>query len=216
MRLYHAPASPFVRKVMILLHEAGATDRVTLVPASGNPLEPGTLPVDRNPLGKIPALERADGPTLYDSRVICRFLDETLHAGLYPAAPLLWETLVLEATADGICDAAVLMRYEEHVRPKASQSNAWLEAQWAKIDRALTAIEDRWTNYLAVPVDMGPVDMGPVDMGPVDMGHVALGAALGYLDFRLGARDWRGARPRLATWWAAFSQRPSMLATHPG
>lgn len=200
MRLYHSPSSPFVRKVMILLHEAGAVDRVTLVPASGTPLNPGTMPVDRNPLGKIPALEREDGPTLYDSRVICRYLDDELRAGLYPAPPHLWETLVLEATADGIADAAVLMRYEGFVRPEASRSPDWAEAQWAKIDRALTAIEGRWTSHLA---------------GPVDMGQIALGAALGYLDFRLGARDWRGTRPALAVWWAAFSQRPSMQATQP-
>ena len=82
MKLFHAPASPFVRKVMVLLHEAEATDRVTLVPVSGNPLDPGTMPVDRNPLGKIPALERPDGPTLYDSRVITRYLDDLLHARL--------------------------------------------------------------------------------------------------------------------------------------
>ena len=201
MRLYHAPASPFVRKVMVLLHEAGAVDLVTLVPASGTPLDPGTLPVDRNPLGKIPALERADGPTLYDSRVICRYLDDTLKAGLYPAPPHLWETLVLEATADGIADAAVLMRYEVFVRPEASRSPEWVEAQWAKIDRALTAIEGRWASHLA---------------GPVDMGQIALGAALGYLDLRHGTRDWRGTRPVLAVWWAAFSQRPSMVATKPG
>ncbi len=200
MRLYHAPASPFVRKVMILLHEAGAVDRVTLVPASGTPLDPGTMPVDRNPLGKIPALERDDGPTLYDSRVICRYLDETLQAGLYPASPHLWETLVLEATADGIADAAVLMRYEVFVRPGASRSPEWVEGQWAKIDRALTAIEGRWTGHLA---------------GPVDMGQIALGAALGYLDFRHATRDWRGTRPKLAAWWAAFLQRPSMQATQP-
>lgn len=87
MRLYHSPTSPFVRKVMVLLHEVGALDRVTLVPAAGTPLDPGTMPVDRNPLGKIPALERPEGPTLYDSRVITRYLDETLKAGLYPPAP---------------------------------------------------------------------------------------------------------------------------------
>lgn len=200
MRLYHAPASPFVRKVMVLLHEAGATARVTLVPASGTPLDPGTMPVDRNPLGKIPALEREDGPTLYDSRVICRYLDDKLQVGLYPAPPHLWETLVLEATADGIADAAVLMRYEVFVRPEASRSPEWVEAQWSKIDRALTAIEGQWPTHLA---------------GPVDMGQIALGAALGYLDFRHGNRDWRGTRPALAAWWAAFSQRPSMQATHP-
>lgn len=200
MRLYHAPASPFVRKVMVLLHEADATGLVTLVPAAGTPLNPGTLPVDRNPLGKIPALEREDGPTLYDSRVICRFLDDRLQAGLYPAAPRLWETLVLEATADGISDAAVLMRYEEHVRPETSRSPEWLEAQWSKIDRALAAVEGRWTSHLA---------------GPLDMGQIALGAALGYLDFRHGSRDWRGTRPALAAWWSGFSQLASMQATQP-
>jgi glutathione S-transferase len=78
------------------------------------------MPVDRNPLGKIPALERPDGPTLYDSRVITRYLDDILHARLYPAAPHLWDTLVIEATGDGIAEAAVLMRYELHVRPNPS------------------------------------------------------------------------------------------------
>jgi len=200
MRLYHNPASPFVRKVMILLHEAGATDRVTLVAASGNPLEPGTMPVDRNPLGKVPALERADGPTLYDSRVICRYLDTTLDAGLYPAAPRLWDTLVLEATADGIADAAVLMRYEDHVRPEAARLADWTAGQWSKIERALDAVEARWMSHLA---------------GPLDMGQIALGAALGYLDFRLAAQDWRASHPALAGWWAAFAQRPALLATMP-
>lgn len=200
MKLYYAPASPFVRKVMVLLHEAGATDQVTLVSVAGNPLDPGTLPVDRNPLGKIPALERAEGPTLYDSRVICRYLDETLKARLYPPAPHLWDTLVLEATADGIAEAAVLMRYEEHVRPEATRSPEWVAAQWAKIDRALTAVEERWMSHLA---------------GPVDMGQIALGCALGYLDFRHAARDWRGGRPALSEWWRGFQARPSLQATAP-
>lgn len=160
MRLYHAPASPFVRKAMILLHEAGALDRVALIAASGTPLDPGTMPVDRNPLGKIPALERADGPTLYDSRVICRYLDTTLGAGLYPAAPRLWNTLVLEATGDGIADAAVLIRYEEHVRPAALRSEDWAAAQWSKVERALDAVESRWMSHLAGPLDMGQVALG--------------------------------------------------------
>ncbi len=200
MKLYHAPASPFVRKVMVLLHQTQATDRVSLIPVAGTPLNPGTLPVDRNPLGKIPALEREDGPTIYDSRVICRYLDETLKAGLYPAPPRLWDTLVLEATADGLADAAVLMRYEMHVRPEPTRSPEWAEAQWSKIDRALTAVEARWMSHLA---------------GPLDIGQIALGCALGYLDFRHSDRDWRGTRPALAAWWAAFSDRPAMQATVP-
>lgn len=200
MKLYHAPLSPFVRKVTVLLHQAGATDRVTLVPASGSPLDPGTLPVDRNPLGKIPALERPDGPTLYDSRVITRYLDDLLHAGLYPASPHLWDTLVIEATGDGIAEAAVLMRYEVHVRPESSRSSDWVEAQWQKIARALAAVEDRWMSNL---------------VGPLDMGQIALGCALGYLDLRHAERDWQRTHPALAAWWADFSTRPAMVATRP-
>lgn len=200
MKLYHAPASPFVRKVMVLLHEADALGRVTLVPVSGHPLDPGTLPVDRNPLGKIPALERPDGPTLYDSRVITRYLDDTLQAGLYPPAPRLWDTLVLEATGDGIAEAAVLMRYETFVRPAASQLPVWTEAQWQKIDRSLTAVEERWMSHLA---------------GPFDMGQIALACALGYLDFRHADRAWQGAHPVLAAWWANVSARPSLATTAP-
>jgi glutathione S-transferase len=200
MRLFHSPTSPFVRKVMVLLHEAEATDRVGLVPVMGTPLDPGTLPVDRNPLGKIPALERDEGPTLYDSRVICRYLDDLLGSGFYPAAPRLWDTLVLEATADGMTDAAVLMRYEMHVRSAGTRSPEWVEAQWAKVDRALTALEDRWTSHLA---------------GPLDMGQIAVGCALGYLDFRQADRDWRAGRPGLSAWFDRFNARPSMLQTAP-
>jgi glutathione S-transferase len=200
MKLYHAPASPFVRKVMVLLHEAGAVDRVTIVPASGNPLDPGTMPVDRNPLGKIPALERPDGPTLYDSRVITRYLDDTLKAGLYPPAPRLWDTLVIEATGDGISEAAVLMRYEMQVRPEGTRSPEWADAQWQKIARALTALEERWLSHLA---------------GPLDIGQIAVGVALGYLDLRHGDRDWRAQHPALAAWYAGLSARPSLVATAP-
>jgi glutathione S-transferase len=200
MKLYHAPASPFVRKVMVLLHEAKAADRVTLVPAAGHPLDPGTLPVDRNPLGKIPALERPDGPTLYDSRVITRYLDDLLHAQLYPAAPHLWDTLTIEATGDGIAESAVLMRYEAHVRPEATRSPAWADAQWLKIARALTALEERWMSHLS---------------GPIDMGQIAVACALGYLDFRHADRDWRATHPALSAWFAALTARPSMQATAP-
>lgn len=200
MKLYHSGTSPFVRKVMVLLHEAGALDRVVLVPAMGTPLNPDTMPVDRNPLGKIPALERDDGGVIYDSRVITRYLDDLLQARLYPPAPRLWDTLTLEATADGMTDAAVLMRYEMHVRPEGSRSAEWAEAQWQKVDRALSAVEAGWTTHLS---------------GPLDMGHVALGCALGYLDFRMADRDWRKGRPGLAAWESAFAARPAMQSTRP-
>lgn len=200
MKLYHNAASPFVRKVMVLLHEAGATDRVTLIPAAVNPLKSDAMPINGNPLAKVPALETDDGAAIYDSRVITRYLDEVLKAGLYPPAPQLWETLTLEATADGLTEAAVLIRYEFHVRPEGSRSHDWAEGQWHKIDRALTAVEARWSAHLS---------------GPLDMGQIALACALGYLDFRHPERDWRKGRAGLAAWYAVFADRPAMQATRP-
>ena len=200
MRLYQSPTSPYVRKIMVVLMETGQTDAVTLVSAHGTPVDPGTMPLAQNPLGKIPALERDEGPALYDSRVICRYLDERAGAGLYPQGARLWDTLVLEATADGMLDAAILMVYEDRVRPEDKRMPEWVGGQWAKIARSLDTLEARWMAHLA---------------GPLDMGQIALGCALGYLDFRHGARDWRGGRPELAAWFDRFAERPAMAATVP-
>ncbi|MCB6177865.1 glutathione S-transferase [Rhodobacter sp. Har01] len=199
MKLYHSTTSPYVRKVMVLVAEAGISG-VELVHASGTPVDPGTMPVDHNPLGKIPALVTDDGHAIYDSRVICRYLDSLAGAGLYPAPPRLWDTLTLEATADGILEAAVLMVYEARIRPEDRRYDPWTEGQWAKIARALDALEQRWMDHLE---------------GPLDMGQVAVACALGYLDFRHSARAWRAAHPDLAAWEAEFSARPSMTATQP-
>ena len=201
MRLYDNPASPFVRKVRIRLQETGQEADVEMIPAIGNPLDSAKVPTAQNPLGKIPTLERDDGPALHDSRVICRYLDDRGGSKLYPLAPRLWEVLTLEATADGIMDAAVLMRYEVGVRPAEKQFGGWLDAQWGKIARALDAIEARWMGHLA---------------GPIDMGQIAVACALGYLDFRHAARDWRADHPELAAWYARFAERDSMQATKPG
>lgn len=200
MKLYHAAASPFVRAVRICIHEMKLTDQVEEVEVTVTPVSPGDLVPAKNPLGKIPALERDGGPTLYDSRVICRYLDDLSSAGLYPDPPMLWETLTLEATAHGIMDAAVLMTYEARVRPEDKQYGEWVEGQWSKIARALDAVESRWMSHLA---------------GPFDMAQIAMGAALPYLDFRHDARNWRAGRPSLAAWEKTFSERPSAQATRP-
>ncbi len=200
MRLYHSPTTPFGRKVMVALLETGQAADVAIVTASGTPLDPGSLPVAQNPLGKIPALELDDGSVIYDSRVICRYLDARAGGFLYPPAPLLWKTLTLEATADGILDAALLMVYESRVRPEDKRFPDWVGAQWSKIARALDALENRWADHLN---------------GPLDMGAIAVGCALGYLDFRHADRDWRGGWPQLAAWEQRFSQRDSMTATVP-
>lgn len=200
MKLFHAQASPFARKVRVLLAEIGQTDAVDLIAADARVVgDVDSALVAANPLGKIPALVRPDGPAIYDSRVICRYLDATFRAGLYPETRL-WEVLTLEATADAICDAAVLMVYETRYRPEDQRYAPWVDGQWAKIDRALDAIEASWTSHLS---------------GKLTMAQIALGCALAYLDFRHGDRDWRRGRPELAGWIADFAARPSMLATAP-
>lgn len=200
LRLYHSPTSPYARKVTVLLHETGQVDDVELVHATGTPVDPGTMPLAHNPLGKLPALERPEGAALYDSRVICRYLDDRAGGHLYPPKPRLWETLTLEATADGILDAALLMVYEERIRPDDLRYEAWVEGQWAKIERSIDVLESRWMSHLG---------------GPLDMGQIAVACAISYIDFRHGDRAWRVERPHLAAWHAEFAQRPSMEATAP-
>ena len=137
MRLFGSPTSPFVRKVMVTLHETGQTDQVEVVMASGTPLDSVRMPLAQNPLGKIPVLERNDGPALYDSRVICRYLAHRAGISLYPEPPALWSTLTLEATGDGILDSALTMVYETRLRPPEQRNVALLDGYWGKIARAV-------------------------------------------------------------------------------
>ena len=199
MQLLTGPTSPYFRKVEVLLRESGLKEHVTEVMGSGTPLEPNATTIVTNPLGKIPALIRDDGPALYDSRVICRYLD-SLAGNVYYPETRLWEVLTLEATAEGIIDAALLMAYEWRLRPEDKRFEPWVEGQWTKIARALDVIEARWMSHLG---------------GRLDMSHIAVGCALGYLDFRHDARGWRNGRPSLAAWFAEFSGRPSMQDTVP-
>lgn len=199
MKLHISPASPFVRKVRVLVRETGLSDQIEEFEVTVGPGVPESPTMAFNPLGKIPTLERDDGPALYDSRVICRYLNDLAGADYYPETRI-WETLTLEATADGILDAAVLMVYEKRSRTEDKVDSDWLEAQWSKVARALSALESRWTSHLA---------------GPMDMAHIAVGCALGYLDFRHPDRPWRATHPDLTLFYEGFHNRSSMVATHP-
>jgi glutathione S-transferase len=199
MILFDNPASPFCRKVNIVLAETGQQGDVTVRPAIGHPLDSGKMPTTENPLGKIPTLLRDNAAALYDSRVICQFLNARAVGNLYPEDAL-WDVLTLEATGDGICDAAVAMVYEGRTRPADKQFPDMVEAQWSKIERALDTLETRWVDQMNAPLNIG---------------QIACIAALGYLDFRLGDRDWRAERPVLAAWFGDLADRPSVAATMP-
>ena len=199
MQLLMSPASPFARKVRVVLRETGLLDRVEEVNVSTTPLATAAEVRAANPLGKMPALTRPDGPALYDSRVITRYLDALAGSTLYPQARQ-WEVLTLEATADAIMEAAVLMTYEGRLRPEAQQSRDWIEAQWGKAIGAIGAVNDRWMSHLA---------------GPMDISHIGIACALSYVDLRHDARGWRTGHDALAKWHAAFCTRPSMAETAP-
>ncbi|QQX58458.1 glutathione S-transferase [Pseudomonas chlororaphis] len=202
MTLFHNPASPYVRKVMVLLHETGQLDRVALHASQLTPVNPDAALNQDNPLGKIPALRLADGNVLYDSRVILDYLDQQ-HVG-NPLIPregsARWRRLTLAALADGIMDASVLIRYELALRAPEKHWELWLDGQRDKIRRALAVLEADAIAELA---------------SHFDVAAISVACALGYLDFRHPDLQWRDAQPRLAAWYAEVSQRPSMLATQP-
>lgn len=200
MRLYSSPTSPYVRKVHVLLKETGQWDDVEMIAAGGTPLDPGPNPLHLNPIGKVPTLERNSGPALYDSRVICRFLDDRAEAGLYGSGARQWDLLTLEATADGMLDASLLAVYEGRLRPQELRYPDWVEAQYRKVEQGLDAIETRWMGLLT---------------GPLNIGQIAVGCTLGYLDLRFEDRNWRKGRDGLKNWFAEFSERESMSTTIP-
>lgn len=197
MQLLISPASPYVRKVRVLLREADLLGTVEEVNVTTSPLNSAPEVVAANPMGKIPALIRPDGPAIYDSRVITRFLDDHAGAGLYPPSRI-WEILTLEATADAIMDATVSMSYEMRLRPAAEQSQAWIGAQWEKAARGIAAVNTRWMSHLT---------------GPLNIGQIGMACALSYIDLRHDDRGWRNGNDALARWHASFSLRDSMTAT---
>jgi glutathione S-transferase len=199
MKLRYSHTSPYARKVWMTLIECGLEDRVELVKT--NAWAPDTDLVADNPLSKVPALVLADGSALYDSPVICEYLD-SLHNGhkLFPAAGAeRWRQLKLQALADGILDAAVAVRIEATLRPEDKRWDGWVDRQKAAITRALDHLEK---------------EIGLWD-GVYLIGPLAVVAALGYLDFRGAVGDWRPSRPQLAHWASTTANRRSVRETEP-
>jgi glutathione S-transferase len=200
MRLWCNPASPFARKVRIVARETGLAARIEEVSILVSPVNPHAELAAENPLVKIPALA-TDLGTLYDSAVICEYLD-TLHEAtpLFPGSgPLRWDALRLQALGDGILEAAVSMRYEQAVRPQALQWSEWIDGQLGKVRGGLQALAREcptWKNRFGI-------------------GQLTAACVLGYLDFRFPDEPWRKACPALEQWYATVSQRPSMKDTAP-
>ncbi|WP_321842290.1 glutathione S-transferase family protein [Paraburkholderia bannensis] len=199
MQVYYSPFSPFVRKVLVCAAELGI--EVERLASSAHPITRDQTIVAVNPLGRVPTFFAADGDVLYDSRVICEYLDATSETPrLFPASgPARWESLREQALADGMLEAALLMRYEQVVRPDGLRYQPWFDGQHEKIVSALAQLE-AWAPHLGERVDIGTI---------------SIACALAYLDLRFPEEGWR-KHAALAAWHARFSERESMLTTqHP-
>lgn len=201
MKLHYAKPSPYVRKVLALAIELGLDDRIELVSRAMTPVSPDVELNTDNPLGKIPCLITDEGEALYDSRVICAYLDSLVdEKSLYPAkGPSRWTAFRREALADGILDAAVGRRYETFLRPKELQWDGWIKGQREKFTRGLDQFEGEAASFGNI----------------VDIGTIAAACACGYMDFRYAEETWREGRPNLAAWYEQFSKRPSIATTAP-
>ena len=200
MKLYYTQKSPYVRKALVVANEIGIEDKLEKVDCStATPVNPDAS--NANPLKKIPALELDDGTILFDSPVICEYLDTEFGNGsLFPSElSARWIALRFQALADGLLDAGVLIRYENTLRPESLRWDDWGSGQMAKIDGALADLEAHAELF----------------GDRVDIGTISVACALAYLDFRYANKDWRATRPNLATWFATFADRPSMKATQP-
>ena len=180
MKLHYAGASPFVRKVMVCAIIRGLDGRID------------------NPLSRVPAMVTESGDTLYDSTVICEYLDTLGDAAplVPPAGAARIASLKWQALGDGIMDAAVARRMQAAL-PQDEGRVAFGTRQAAVVGRALDVLEH--------------TDLS----GPLEIGRITIGCALGYLDFRFAHEDWKTARPKLAAWWADVSTRPGFAETTP-
>jgi glutathione S-transferase len=199
MKLHWSPRSPFVRKVMIVAHERGLIDRLNCVRTVAAMTTPHAELMRDNPLSKIPTLVLDDGTALYDSPVICEYLDAL--DGKPQLFPLDRKPRILalrrQALGDGFLDLLVLARNERLLQQPLQ---AHLTSTAVRTSAVLASLEREAHAFAA---------------SPFDIGHIAIGCALSYLDFRFAEEDWRKDHRRLAIWHAVFAARPSVEATRP-
>ena len=198
MKLLFSPFSPYVRKCLVTANELGLDGRISLLASAANPVNRDQTIIPHNPLGKVPTFFTDDGESLYDSRVICEYLNDLAKGSIFPAAGMArWRALTLQSLGDGILDAAILARYEVFLRPEPLRWEDWSRGQRDKIRTSFAHLNANPSMLYAEST----------------IGNIAVGFALWYLDLRFADFGWRETYPEVAKWYAAFSQRPSMKMT---
>lgn len=200
IKLFFSPASPYVRKVTASAIMLGLESQIERLPSAASPVQRDTTIAPHNPLGKVPTAVLEDGSALLDSRTICEYLDALApEHGLFPGGKDRWEALRLHAIGDGLLDAALLLRYEQIMRPENLRWRDWQDGLGVKINGAVEALEEAVKSL----------------QGRQDIGSITAGCAVGYLDFRFPDLDWRSDAPRLAEWWDEFGNTRWMEETAP-
>ncbi len=198
MKLCYNALSPFVRKVRVTAMELNLMDKIEIVDSDHSDMFKGINPA--NPLGKVPSLTLENGDVLFDSFVICEYLD-SIGSGpsLFPAAgPERWQVLTLHEMANGMTDAAYQRRMDS-IMPAGEGSPSWCNRLKLSMENCLDEMERQAESY----------------GDKVNIGTIAVGCALGYHDFRFGDEQWRNGRPTLSKWYERFAARPSMAQTAP-
>ena len=202
MKLYWSPRSPFARKVMVCAHELDLVAQIEIERTLVAMHLPNATVMQANPLSKLPTLLRDDGPPLYDSLVICEYLNTLAQGSLFPSdGEAKWQALRWHALGNGWLDALILWRYERDER-KPEEARPDLALAYAtKTSATLAQLE---------------IELAQLSAAPLNIGHFALGCALDYMDFRFAAFDWRKHAPNVAHWFdTTLATRPSFLQTVP-
>jgi glutathione S-transferase len=198
MKLLYQTHSPYARKALVFAHEVGIAERIEVVHHETSPVVRNEDVFTQNPLGKVPVLLRPGRPSLFDSDVICAYLD-TLHGGrrLIPTleSEARWQSLRIQAMAQGLADTGIALRWETVRRPEAMRYVPLQDGYIAKLVASYDWLEEE-------------LDIAT----PLHVGHVALATALSWFEFR-ELPGFRDGRPRLTAWFDAFADRPSMRAT---
>jgi len=201
MKLIGSDTSPYVRKVRIVMAEK----KIDCQYETEDVWSPQSRIRELNPLGKVPCLIMDDGGAVFDSRVIVEYLDNLtpVHRLIPPTGRARVEVKCWEALADGLLDAALLVRLENTQREEGHRSTKWMARQMEKVESALAAMS-RGLGDNAWSCD-----------NKYTLADIALGCALGYLDFRYPQLGWRVQHPNLAKHAEKLFARPSFADTMP-
>jgi glutathione S-transferase len=197
MKLYYQTHSPFARKALVFAYEAGLADRIEVIHHETSPTRRNDAVFAENPLGKVPVLIRPGQKPIFDSDVICAYLDTLAGACrlIPPEGEARWNPLLLQAVAQGLCDAGIALRWETVRRPPERRYPPLREGYMEKLNASYDWLETELDRSL-----------------PLHVGHIALATALDWLEFRQ-LPSFRQGHPRLTKWFDDFAERPSMKAT---